>query len=70
MILQMMDITHASIKVRDLVKGYQDDNQTGRVSAYDGKLDIRPAYQREFIYKDKQNIFRWATKNDFNLSVL
>lgn len=25
-----------------------------RVSGYGGKLNIRPAYQREFIYKDKQ----------------
>lgn len=49
-----MHIEHTSIKVRDLVKRYQDDTQTGRVSGYDGKLDIRPAYQREFIYKDKQ----------------
>ena len=28
----MMHIDHTSIKVRDLVEGYKDDTQTGRVS--------------------------------------
>ena len=49
-----MKIKHTQVKVRDLVKQYTDDTQTGRVSGLDGKLDIRPAYQREFVYKDKQ----------------
>lgn len=49
-----MQIKHTQVKVRDLVKQYTDDTQTGRVSGLDGKLDIRPAYQREFVYKDKQ----------------
>ena len=80
----MMNIVHASIKVRDLVKGYQDDVQTGRVSGYGGKLDIRPAYQREFIYKDKQrdavietikkgfplNVIYWAKKEDGTFEIL
>lgn len=50
----MMHIEHTKVKVRDLVEGYKDDTQTGQVSGLNGKLDIRPAYQREFIYKDKQ----------------
>ena len=80
----MMNIVHASIKVRDLVKGYQDDVQTGHISGYNGKLDIRPAYQREFIYKDKQrdavietinkgfplNVIYWAKKEDGTFEVL
>lgn len=48
-----MNITLQSIKVKDLVTGYSDNNEEG-VVGYDGKLDIRPAYQREFVYKDKQ----------------
>ena len=36
-----------------LVKGYADDGEDG-VVGYGGKLDIRPKYQREFVYKDRQ----------------
>jgi hypothetical protein len=41
------------ITVRDLVDCFQDNDENG-VIGYGGKLDIRPPYQREFIYKDKQ----------------
>lgn len=30
------------------------DNQEDGVRGYGGKLDIRPPYQREFVYKDHQ----------------
>ncbi len=49
-----MQIVHTKIRVRDIVNGYQNDVETGKVSGYGGKLDIRPAYQREFVYKEKQ----------------
>lgn len=48
-----MKIELQRIKVRDIVNGYEDHKEDG-VKGYGGKLDIRPAYQREFIYKDKQ----------------
>lgn len=48
-----MQITETKIKVSDLCKNYKDDGDGG-VFGYDGKLTIRPAFQREFIYKDKQ----------------
>jgi len=48
-----MKINLEKIKVRNLYQGYQDAGEDG-VVGYDGKLDIRPPYQREFIYKDKQ----------------
>jgi hypothetical protein len=41
------------IKVRDVVDGYRDEGENG-VVGYGGKLNIRPAFQREFIYKEKQ----------------
>ncbi|MFR1305973.1 hypothetical protein [Hominenteromicrobium sp.] len=41
------------ISVRDVTKGYIDSAENG-VVGYDRKLNIRPAFQREFIYKDKQ----------------
>mgnify|MGYP002855878954 CR=1 FL=1 len=37
------------ITIRDLVKGYQDKGQGG-VTAFGGKLNVRPAFQREFVY--------------------
>lgn len=48
-----MDIHLEHIKVRDLFDGYQDNGDNG-VVAYGGKLDVRPAYQREFVYKPEQ----------------
>ena len=48
-----MEITPHEIKVSELVAGYVDKAEEG-VRGYGGKLNIRPAYQREFIYKDKQ----------------
>ena len=39
--------------VRDLVAGYRNDEEEG-VVAYGGRLDVRPKYQREFIYKPEQ----------------
>ena len=66
-----MEIKHAKIKIRDLVKSYNDDIKTGRVTGYDGKLDIRPAYQHEFVYKDKQrNAVIETIKKGFPLNVI
>lgn len=49
----MNTITRTEIPVKDLTTNYIDNNQSG-VVGYKGMLDIRPAYQREFIYKDKE----------------
>ncbi|MBS5872076.1 MAG: DUF262 domain-containing protein, partial [Porphyromonas sp.] len=48
-----MNIQLVHIKVRDLFNGYQDNGDKG-VVAYGGMLDVRPAYQREFVYKPEQ----------------
>jgi len=48
-----MKIDLHKIKVRHVVDGYKDSAEEG-VVAYGGKLDVRPKYQREFVYKDKQ----------------
>ena len=48
-----MEIKLNTIKIKDLVKGFSDDEEAG-VIGYDGKLDIRPAYQREFRYNNIQ----------------
>lgn len=48
-----MKIRERKLTVRELVENYSDDGDGG-VRGYGGKLDIRPAYQREFVYDDKQ----------------
>ena len=48
-----MNIELKEITIRELVDGYEDNEENG-VVGFGGKLDIRPPYQREFIYKDKQ----------------
>ena len=48
-----MKVQPREITVGELAEGYSDDGDGG-VKGYGGKLDIRPPYQREFVYKDKQ----------------
>lgn len=78
-----MKIELKAITVRDLVDGYEDRKEGG-VIGYGGKLDIRPPYQREFIYKDRQrdavihtaskgfplNVMYWAVRDDGNFEVI
>ena len=45
-----MNIELKEITIQELSDGFQDNNENG-VVGYGGKLDIRPPYQREFIYK-------------------
>lgn len=67
-----------SLTIRDLVEGFTEDTKTGKVTGLGGKLDIRPPYQREFVYElDKQkaviktvlagyplNVMYWAKRSD------
>ena len=78
-----MKIQIKNITVRELSKGYVDNDEDG-VRGYEGKLDIRPPYQREFIYKDKQrdavittinnmfplNVMYWAVRDDGNFEII
>ncbi len=48
-----MKIVLHEIPVREVVKNYKNDQENG-VVGYDGKLDIRPPFQREFIYDDEK----------------
>ena len=48
-----MKIELKQIKVRDIVSGYTNNEEEG-VTGFNGSLNIRPPYQREFVYKDKQ----------------
>ena len=78
-----MKIDLDEITVRDLVEDYHDDGEGG-VRGYGGKLDIRPPFQREFVYKDKQrdavietinksfplNVMYWAVRQDGRYEVI
>lgn len=48
-----MNITPIEVTVAALAAGYKDSG-IGGVVAYGEKLDVRPEYQREFVYKDAQ----------------
>lgn len=65
-----MKIELKEITIRELTNGYQDNEEDG-VVGFGGKLDIRPPYQREFVYKDKQReaVIDTITKN-FPLNVM
>lgn len=78
-----MDIEPLKITIRELVENYTDNAESG-VFGFGGKLNIRPAYQREFIYKDKQrdavvqtvldkyplNVMYWADNGNGTFEVI
>ena len=78
-----MQIELKSVTIRELVEGYIDSNEEG-VVGYGGKLNIRPKYQREFVYKDKQrdavittinrgfplNVMYWAVCDDGTFEII
>lgn len=78
-----MDIKMHEIPVREVFEGYLDSDEDG-VVGYSGKLNIRPAFQREFVYKDKQreevintvrkgfplNVMYWSKSGDDTYEML
>lgn len=78
-----MEIKLTRITVGELTAGYRDDAEEG-VVGFNGQLDIRPAYQREFIYKDRQrdavietvnkgfplNVMYWAVRDDGGFEII
>ncbi len=78
-----MKIDLHRISVREVIAGYKDSAEEG-VVAYGGKLDIRPKYQREFVYTGKQrdavietikknfplNVMYWVKTDQGNFEVL
>lgn len=65
-----MKIELHRVPVREAISGYKDKAEEG-VTAYNGKLDIRPKYQREFVYTGKQRDAVIETiKNGFPLNVM
>ena len=78
-----MKIELHKVTVRELVDGYVDDVENG-VRGYGGRLDIRPPYQREFVYREKErnavistvmrgfplNVMYWVKKDDGTYEVM
>ena len=78
-----MNIVLHEITVADLVDGYSDDGDGG-VVGYGGRLDIRPAFQREFVYGEKErvavvdtiakgyplNVMYWSDKGDDTFEII
>lgn len=48
-----MKIELHELTIREIAENYTDNQENG-VVGYNGRLNIRPKYQREFVYKDKQ----------------
>lgn len=65
-----MEIELHEVTVREVFDGYLNRGERG-VRGLGGKLDIRPQYQRNFIYDDKQRaeVIRTVKKN-FPLNVM
>ena len=80
-----MKIELHHISIRALTDGYVDKTKTeGGVVAYRGRLDVRPPYQRNFVYNHKQeraviksilhdfplNVMYWAVRNDGTFEII
>ena len=73
----MMTIDEMDVTVGQVVEGYVNNEELG-VRGFGGLLDIRPPYQREFIYNDKEqqavittvlhgyplNVMYWVKRSD------
>ena len=78
-----MKIELNEISIREVTQNYVDNAEDG-VVGYNGKLNIRPKYQREFVYDEKQrnavidtirkgfplNVMYWVKNEDGTYEVL
>ena len=66
----MMTIKQLEVTVGEITKGYINNEEQG-VRGYNGLLDIRPPYQREFIYNEaEQRAVIHTVLNDYPLNVM
>ncbi|MDO4526716.1 MAG: DUF262 domain-containing protein [Candidatus Saccharibacteria bacterium] len=78
-----MKIELKQFKIKDIFEGYEDKGEDG-VVAFSGNLDVRPKYQREFVYDDKKrsavidtikkgfplNVMYWNKRDDGTYEIL
>jgi len=66
-----MKIELKEITIQEVTNGYKNNPNEEGIVGYGGKLNIRPKYQREFIYKDdKTNAVIETVQKDFPLNVM
>ena len=66
-----MKVELKHIKIRELVEGYSDNGNNGVVAYNGGRLEVRPSYQREFVYGDaKRNAVIDTIRQGFPLNIL
>lgn len=66
----LMKIELREVPVSEVITGYMNNDEDG-VVGYGGNLNIRPKYQREFVYKDKQrNSVIETVRKSFPLNVM
>lgn len=78
-----MEVKLKGITIQELVEGYKNHEEEG-VIGYGGRLDIRPPYQREFVYNDNQrkavidtvkkgfplNVMYWSVREDGDYEII
>lgn len=68
-----MKIDRIQISIKELTKGYTEKGVDGieGIVAFDGKLDVRPPYQREYVYapKERDEVIR-TIKKGFPLNTM
>lgn len=68
-----MIINRIQVSIKELAKGYIEKGVDGieGIVAYDGKLDVRPPYQREYVYapKERDEVIR-TIKKGFPLNTM
>lgn len=78
-----MKVILETIKIRDVFENYKNSFEEG-ILGFNGRLNIRPKYQREFVYKEKQqiavidtirkgfpiNVMYWVKNEDDSFEVL
>ena len=58
------------LTIRDLVDSFFENTKTNQVTAFGGKLNVRPPYQREFVYElDKQKAVINTVLSGYNVSI-
>lgn len=66
-----MIINEMKLTVGALIQGYYEDDATSRVVAWGGKLDVRPEYQREYVYgESRRNAVVNTVLNGFPLNIM
>ena len=78
-----MEIVRKKISIRNLVENYEDNGEDG-IFGFNKKLDIRPPYQREFVYDSEKrsavidtvikgfplNTMYWANKENDEFEII